>query len=141
MKAFTYLTIAIVSLLTNVAGYAQTPSPVRFAFVQKDPAGQLRTFVFELTDPARIAEARSIIADPRNPRHQVQGTVVQKKAPYNPEWSFHLAPASIGFFEKAIEVCDANVTYVEKRLDEVGGSFLPKSHWCPWSSRLDRELP
>lgn len=46
-----------------------------------------------------------------------------------------------GLFEMQIEVCDANVTYVEEHLDEVGGGFLPKSFWCPWSSELEAEIP
>jgi hypothetical protein len=51
-----------------------------------------------------------------------------------------MAPDTIGFFEMQIEVCDANSNYVEEHLDEVGGSFLPKSFWCPWSSTLAAEV-
>lgn len=88
----------------------------------------------------RISDARKIIANPSDPRRHVQGKVVQQAASYNPSWSFHLAPDSVAFFEMQIEVCDANVTYVQAHLDEVGGSFLPKSLWCPWSSWLAREV-
>lgn len=69
------------------------------------------------------------------------GIVVASKAPYNPAWSYHLRPDSISFFEMAIEVCDANMRYVEEHLDEVGGAFLPGGGWCPWSSKLVREIP
>ena len=110
-----------------------------FVFEQKSPEGELEQFVFKLTDQVKIDEARAILAEKR-PNDSVQGTVVQKQAPYNPGWSFHLAPDSIGFFEFQVEVCDANVTYVEEHLDEVGGSFLPKSFWCPWSSKLAAEI-
>jgi hypothetical protein len=65
---------------------------------------------------------------------------VPTKATYNPDWSFHLDPATIGFFEFQVEVCDANVTYIEEHLDEVGGSLLARSFWCPWSSRLVAEV-
>jgi len=44
------------------------------------------------------------------------------------------------FFELQIEVCDSNVTYVEEHLEEIGGSFLPNSVWCPWSSKLMAEV-
>jgi len=54
--------------------------------------------------------------------------------------SSHLEPDSISSFELAAEVCDANVTYVEKYLADVGSDSLPGNAWCPWSSRLNAEL-
>lgn len=110
-----------------------------FVFEQSSPEGLTKQFVFKLIDPAKIAEARAIVAEGRR-NDSVQGTVIQRQVPYNPYWSFHLAPNSIGFFEWQIEVCDANVTYVEAHLEEVGGSFLPRSFWCPWSSKLVSEV-
>ena len=111
-----------------------------FAFEQTSPKGELKQFVFRLDDPAKIAEARHILATSDELKGHVQGTIVQRPVDYNPSWSFHLDPKTIGFFEMQIEVCDANVTYVEAHIDEVGGSFLPKSFWCPWSSRLSHEV-
>lgn len=111
-----------------------------FSFSQTDPQGVKRHFVFELSDPTRIAEARSILADPKSIKNHVQGVIVSSRTSYNPDWSFHLKPETVGFFEMQVEVCDANVTYVEKHLDEVGGSTLPRSFWCPWSSQLDEEV-
>lgn len=97
------------------------------------------SFVIKLTDPARISEARDILDG--GPDQGVMGIIVTQPAPYNPDWSYHLDPASISFFEFAIEVCDASMTYVEEHLDEVGSSFLPDNRWCPWSSELVREVP
>ena len=111
-----------------------------FVFEQESPQGQMREFVFELLSESRIVEARSILADTNATKVHVQGIIVSSSASYNPGWSFHLDPASIGFFEMQIEVCDANVTYVEDHLDEIGGAELPHNFWCPWSSRLIREI-
>jgi len=111
-----------------------------FAFEQISPEGELEQFVFRLDDPIRIEEARRILASGEKLKTHVQGTIVQRPVGYNPGWSFHLDPGTIGFFEMQIEVCDANVTYVEAHLEEVGGSLLPKSFWCPWSSRLSKEV-
>ena len=111
-----------------------------FVFEQSDPAGVIREFVFQLDDPIKIAEARKILTNSKALNRHVMGTVVQSRADYNPKWSFHLSAESISFFEMSIEVCDANVTYVEEHLEEVGGAFLPKSHWCPWSSALKKEI-
>lgn len=110
-----------------------------FEFAQESPSGVLEHFVFKLDNEEKIREARTILNGQSDKSH-VQGTIVHEPAPYNPAWSFHLAPDSIGFFEFQIELCDANVTYVEEHLDEVGGSTLPRSFWCPWSSRLSAEV-
>jgi len=53
----------------------------------------------------------------------------------NPNWDFHIEPDTIDFFAVAIEVCDANMQYVNDHLDEAGGAFPPGSLWCPRDSR------
>jgi hypothetical protein len=111
-----------------------------FVFEQAAPKGENKLFVFKLVDSEKIDEARWIIQNKQSTKVHVQGTIVKSKAPYNPEWSFHVDPSSVDFFEIQIEVCDANVTYVEDHLEEVGGGTLPRSFWCPWSSRLTREV-
>jgi len=111
-----------------------------FVFEQRSPKGDVCEFIFELNDEVKIAEARAILAQSNSTKNHVQGTIIPESAAYNPDWSFHLDPATISFFELQIEVCDANVTYVEEHLDEIGGSTLPRSFWCPWSSRLSREV-
>lgn len=98
------------------------------------------TFIFELTDEKLIDHARKILSGAEQEQVHVTGIIVKSPAPYNPKWSYHLDPESIGFFEVAIEVCDASIRYVEEHLDEVGGAFLPGGRWCPWGSRLLREI-
>ena len=112
-------------------------SPAYFRFTDTDGTPR---FVIALRDPDGIAHARRILSGEERSRTHVQGTVVKAAAPYNPGWSSHLDPGSIDFFEVAIEVCDASMRYVEAHLDEVGGSTMPGSHWCPWSSRLVDEV-
>jgi hypothetical protein len=97
-------------------------------------------FVIRLEDPARIAEARAILRGEQLDRTHVLGRIVKTTAPYNSAWSYHLDPQSVEFFENSIEVCDATMQYVEDHLEEVGGAFLPDGFWCPWSSKLTREL-
>jgi hypothetical protein len=111
-----------------------------FAFEQKTPDGEVVEFIFELVDSEKIKKARAILEATNPTKNRVSGTVVAGRKSYNPDWSFHLDPESIGFFEMAMEVCDANVSYVEAHLSEVGGDFLPNGYWCPWSSKLKREL-
>ena len=97
-------------------------------------------FIFELTDEKRIALARDILSGKETNRTHVMGRIVPGTKPYNPKWSYYLDPATVDFFQMAIEVCDANMNYVEDHLDEAGGAFLPGRHWCPWDSRLLREV-
>ena len=107
-----------------------------FAFMQRPN----QEFIFELTDPAKIQKARDILSGKEKNEVHVHGRLRKQTASYNPRWSFHLDPATISFFMMAIEVCDANMEYVEEHLDEACGAFLPGCHWCPWDSRLTREV-
>ncbi|WP_437727156.1 BP74-related protein [Sorangium sp. So ce861] len=111
----------------------------RFAFITPGYDGG-KEFIFETTDEARIAHARRILSGEEPHEVHVMGRIVKRPAPYNPGWSYHLDPATIAFFSVAIEVCDASATYVEDHLDEACGAFLPGCHWCPWSSKLTREV-
>lgn len=128
------------AVLTRPA-LADETSAAYFVFEQPSPdRKKVNRFVFKLLDQDRIGEARSILAGRNGGRRSVMGTIVKRRAPYNPQWSFHLEPSTISFFENAVEVCDANMTYIEEHLEEIGGSALPRSHWCPWQSILTEEL-
>lgn len=108
-----------------------------FEFRNQSPT---ETFVFKLTDEKKIQQARDILSGKLTDEIHVMGRIRKSPAPYNPPWSFHLDPATISFFAFAIEVCDADIRYVEDHLDEACGAFLPGCHWCPWASRLTREI-
>lgn len=98
-------------------------------------------FVVKLTDPAKIQKARDLVSGRDQSATQVTGIIVKQPACYNPPWSFHYDPESISFFDSAIEVCDASIAYTESFLSDAGGAFLPDNRWCPWGSRLLREIP
>lgn len=113
----------------------------RFAF--QAPPGQGKEFIFELTNDALIAHARTVLSGEEGSKTHVGGRIVKKGAPYNPDFSYHLDPATISFFEvdsNTRETCDASPHYVEDHLDEAGGAFLPGGYWGPWESRLTREV-
>lgn len=98
------------------------------------------TFVIKLTDPARIQHARDLLSGVTTQRPGVMGIIVKSPVPWNSPWSYHLDPATINFFDFAIEVCDGSMKYIEDHLAEVGGALLPGNTWCPWGSRLIREV-
>ena len=95
-------------------------------------------FVFKLTDPARIRQAREILE--RKLPKRVTGRIVSTAQPYNKPWHFHLDPATIEFSYLTDDRCDAAIHYIEDHLTQVGERVLPGAHWCPLSSRLVREL-
>jgi hypothetical protein len=97
--------------------------------------------VLRLDDPAKIQHARDLVNGETQDRPHVVGRIIKRQADYNPRWSFHYNPETVDFFDVAIEICDATIPYVEDHLDEAGGAFLPGLYWCPWSSRLVREIP
>ncbi|GAA1193276.1 hypothetical protein F4556_000721 [Kitasatospora gansuensis] len=98
------------------------------------------TFVFKLTDSAKIQQARNILSGVETENVGVMGKVVKTPAWYNSPWKYQIAPNSVSFFGMAMEVCDASISYVDTHLNEVGGALLPGSTWCPWQSKLTREV-
>lgn len=112
--------------------------PRYFAFTQPSSPGH--EFIIELTDEKTIDHALKILSGEEQSQVHVHGRIIKRTQPYNPRFGFYLDPATINFFDMAIEVCDANMVYVEDHLDEAGGAFLPGNHWCPWDSRLTREV-
>jgi hypothetical protein len=107
-----------------------------FAFT--DRSG--KEFVIRLTNQQRIEEARRILSGDEQMSIHVMGRIIKRPTEYNSGWSFHLDPDTISFFTMAIEVCDSSIEYTEDHLDEACGAFLPGCFWCPWESRLTREI-
>ena len=91
------------------------------------------TFTFKLTDPQKIQQARDILAT-GTPK-MVAGTIIKQPVYYNSPWSYHLDPKSIGFIDFAIELCDASIRFLEDNRDTAWPD------WCPWGSRLLKEIP
>jgi hypothetical protein len=131
---------AALAVLTAAAPATAAPQAAPAAyFVMTDITRE--EFVLRLTDPAKIQHARDLIHGVTNERPHVLGRIAKQAVPYNARWSYHYRPETVDFFDMAIEVCDATIPYVEDHLDEAGGAFLPGLVFCPWTSRLVRELP
>jgi hypothetical protein len=135
--ALGFLALAATSLMAQAPSWARQNR----AFFEFGDVTKTNKFVMMLRDRAKIRQARAILAGRETESTHVGGVIVKKRAWYNPRWRYHLAPDSIEFFGFAIEVCDANMQYVQEHLREVGGAFLPDNRWCPWSSKLVRAIP
>jgi uncharacterized protein (TIGR03437 family) len=132
------LTIVVLLGLEPPAPKAVAAQAEAYFVIKFEPRHDL--FVVKLTDPVKIQQARDILSGKASPKG-IQGRIVKQAVPWNPPWSFHFDPPSVSFFDFAIEVCDGSVGYVESFLADAGGAFLPGNIWCPWSSRLLREIP
>lgn len=126
------LAFLVTVVFTAIPIRAQQAEPPEAYFLFHSPP-RTDTFVIKLTDPQKIQEARDIIAS--NAPKIVMGTLIKQPVYYNSPWSYHLDPKSISFSDGAIELCDANMRYLEENLIDA------YSAWCPWSSRLLREIP
>jgi hypothetical protein len=147
MAAALALSIAPATAGAATSGHAGPSHAARYAPAQDGAAYFEMTdvtgsrFVVKMTDQEDIDHARQLLSGATDQMPHIIGRIVKSRASYNPNWSFYLEPRSITFFDQAIEVCDATIPYVEDHLDEAGGAFLPGLYWCPWSSRLVREIP
>lgn len=91
------------------------------------------TFIFKLTDPAKIEQARAILNGKAG--GMVAGNIIRQPVYYNAPWSFYLDPKSISFPQMTVEVCDSSIKGVEDNLN----AAYPT--WCPWCTRLVKEIP
>ncbi|MET9952250.1 calmodulin-binding protein [Streptomyces sp. NPDC006339] len=130
------LLMAVTGAATSAPVTAEAADPAYFEFtdITRERA------VVRLDDPEKIAHARALVNGETTERPHLVGRIAKSQAAYNPRWSFHFRPETVDFFDVAIEVCDATLPYVEDHLDEAGGAFLPGLVYCPWTSRLTREV-
>ncbi|QMU77020.1 calmodulin-binding protein [Streptacidiphilus sp. PB12-B1b] len=98
-------------------------------------------FVVKLTQEDDIRHARELVRGETSDEPHLIGRIIKRRAEYNGRWDFQLDPETVSFYNYAIEVCDATIPYVNDHLDEAGGPFLPGLYWCPWTSRLIKEVP
>ncbi|KAF2075630.1 hypothetical protein CYY_003053 [Polysphondylium violaceum] len=97
-------------------------------------------FIIQLHDDRKIAQARKILSGDETNETHVLGRIKKITKPYNPKYDYHLDPDTISFFAVAIEVCDSSAAYLNDHLDEACGAFLPGCFWCPWGSKLVKEI-
>ncbi|MFF1923554.1 calmodulin-binding protein [Streptomyces sp. NPDC058221] len=137
MLAFTVVQPAQATQNSEGAPRAAAVAPAYFEMTDVTRA----TFVVKLVKEQDIKHARDLVSGATDDEPHVVGRIQKRTAPYNPRWSYHFDPETVSFFNYAIEVCDAGLPYVEDHLDEAGGPFLPGLVYCPWTSKLVREVP
>ncbi|NID15834.1 hypothetical protein [Luteibacter yeojuensis] len=134
-------TIAAFALLSAQA-HAET---AYFSFVSPTVSQPgIHEFVFGATDPQTIARLRDVVTNAGTlPARldRVRGVITTERRAYNQDWPFHFVPSTVRFTEGLdAEACDATPFEIESNLHLVGGSYLPRNEWCPYSMRLVREV-
>ncbi len=125
----------VLTLLLGAIAFATSPTCAQGtteAYFEFRVSPHPEKFIFKLTNPTRIQEARDILTT--GSQKIVAGTIIKQPVYYNPQWSFHFDPKTIGFVDIAIELCDSTIQGIEGNLDAAYPS------WCPWSTQLLREV-
>lgn len=130
--------VLVVSLMLVVSPASAASDTEAYFALETRP--NEKPFTIKLTDPEKIQKARDILSGKETDTTHVFGRIIKRPADYNSSWSYQLDPSTISFFNVAIEVCDSTTEYTEDHLDEVCGAFLPGCMWCPWSSKLVKEV-
>lgn len=104
-------------------------------------AGQER-YVIRLVTTKQIDAARSILSG-ASPQRIVSGKLADGGDGYNQDpvsskkWTWHVIPETISFVEVAMELCDGLPTHVEGNKEHW---IKDVKHYCPWKSRIIKEL-
>lgn len=141
------ISVAVALLLTAwptlAQGNGETNEARYFSFVATGaPTINANEFIVEVRDPAIAERFTSMIINRElQPNVAFTGTIAAKRAPYNEAWPFHVVSETLEVGGPGnIEVCDASPIEIEDHLYQLGGSFLPGAHWCPWSLHISREV-
>lgn len=129
-KHFLVVLTVLIGTMAFATSTASAQSPTEAYFVFSDTQNP-QTFVFKLTNPTTIQQARDFLSSGN--LTIVNGVIIKQPVYYNPHWSFHYDPKTIGFAEGTPEACQATIQYVEDNLD----GALPQ--WCP-TARLVSEI-
>ena len=127
----------ILSLLVGTMTFVSVPAKAQGStdgvYFEFSDFQNPKTFIFKLTDPDRIQEARDILRTGN--QKIVNGIIIKQPVYYNPNWSFHYDPKTIGFAEATIELCQSTIQGIEDNLD---GAW---PGWCPSTKLLGEITP
>ena len=99
-----------------------------------------KEFVIRLTNEQRIAEARRILSGEETMSTHVMGRIRKRAGRLQPGLVIPPRPGHRHLLHDGHRGMRRQHHYVDDHLDEACGPFLPGCFWCPWSSRLTREV-
>ena len=95
-------------------------------------------FVAKTSDREVISRIEEELDKPLEERKlHINGDIARGQKHYNSRWSWHFVPGEWNLVEVSAEVCDGRPRMVENDLDYWVGQV---GYFCPWSSRVLREV-
>jgi len=120
-----------------LAGCPVGPETVTFEFVHGLEA-KAPTYRAITSDPGVIAAARAELARPMGERSlRINGLIAASSGAENPPWKWHFVASEWKLENYNMELCDGQPSYVNDHLEEW---LRDVKGYCPWSSRVYREL-
>jgi hypothetical protein len=125
----------IVMSLLAACGSSQTQLPPGGALVTFAMCGGTQTLTIATTNSAFVSEARQLVGSGRS---RIPNFDLLDGAGADPQWSWHVNPATPAFSDAAIELCDGCPRDIES----------DKAYWlqnvktyCPWSAIVSAVSP
>lgn len=112
------------------------PTSVTFEFVHGNDK-DAPTYRASTSDTGLIDKVRAELQLPLQSRSLHINGAIAANADDNAPWKWAFVPDRWSLAQLSIEVCDAQPSYVNDNLDEWLKSV---GSYCPWSSRVSREL-
>lgn len=128
--------LALMSTAMVGCGSATAPrAPAGGAVFVVDVVGE--RFRVLVRDSATRAQARRIVSGAESQKI-VTGELSAGNGGFNTGWSWHLTPATVGFADFTMELCDGRPSLVEADLAYWLGTV---KRYCPWQGRIVAEEP
>lgn len=129
--------LAILIVFTSNASLARSVAYFEITLLHHD---NKETFVIKLDDSDKIEHARRILSGVPDVEQNIMGKIIQRKAPYNPQWSYHLEPSSIKFVEICEEQIESTAANLEEQITSTGETATNKDMWCPYPCKVTKEI-
>lgn len=138
LTAKSQLSLLSSTTVTQTTGTLTTPttdeSVAYFALGFTD-GGSYPEFVIQLNDEEKIRQARRMVVG-QEEAYSITGNIVPQAAPYNPNYIYHIDPASINFAVESKGLCDVDPMYINRNL---AVWMETVKTWCPNSSFIKIE--
>jgi len=108
---------------------AETSAPEEWPVYRVEACGE--PFHVRILDP-RVAEEAERLSRSGDQRI-ITGILRRGGGGFNPPWSWHLDPLTVGFADVTIGLCDGCPSMVERELDYWVDTV---EQFCPWSTRV-----
>lgn len=136
MRPASILSFAAIWMLLGGCGESPSESDPGVVYeVSVEGNQSIETFRIRLEDPQLISEAEQLLTSGQ--RRNVSGTLQRGDGGFNAPYPWHMTPATVGFPEATIELCDGRPSEIAKDLDYWMNTV---KQYCPWGSWISHRV-